>query len=216
MKIKGVIFDADGTLLDSMGFWSSTVYDMLARFGISPDNELLKIINPMSMYEGAVYLKNRYSLSFSPEEFIEEENRIVEQFYTNKVKLKPGIAELLDMLSRKNIPLAVASATDRYLIEKALRTNGIHEHFKAVVSCSDVGEGKNSPKVYNKAREYLGTEICETAVVEDSPNALITAGNAGYLTVGVYDKEHLLSDYSGLYDLWFPNKIDYRTIETYV
>ena len=88
MKIQGVIFDADGTLIDSMGFWNSTVYDLLEEFGVTPDDDLLKLLIPMSMYEGAVYLKNRFSLPVSPEEFIRRENLIVEKFYSESVKLK--------------------------------------------------------------------------------------------------------------------------------
>ena len=212
MKIQGVIFDADGTLIDSMGFWNSTVYDLLEEFGVTPDDDLLKLLIPMSMYEGAVYLKNRFSLPVSPEEFIRRENLIVEKFYSESVKLKNGLQELLDLLAEANIPMAVASATDKHLIEKALAHNNIRSYFKAVISCSDIGEGKSSPKVFHKAREYLGSPISSTAVIEDSPNALATAKKAGYIAVGVYDKAQCRDAFTDICDIWLGDVTDISPI----
>ncbi len=212
MNIQGIIFDADGTLLDSMEFWDNTVYDLLAEFGVAAEDDLIKILTPMSMYEGAVYLKNKYSLDVSPEEFIERENRIVERFYSQSVKLKRGVKELLLKLSEMNIPMSVASATDRDLIEHALRCNGILDFFKAIVSCSDVGEGKSSPAVYHKARSYLGTPVETTAVFEDSPKALNTVKQAGYITVGVYDKAHSEMSYEDICDVWLGNEFKIEKI----
>ena len=212
MNIQGIIFDADGTLLDSMEFWDNTVYDLLAEFGVAAEDDLIKILTPMSMYEGAVYLKNKYSLDVSPEEFIERENRIVERFYSQSVKLKRGVKELLLKLSEMNIPMSVASATDRDLIEHALRCNGILDFFKAIVSCSDVGEGKSSPAVYHKARSYLGTTVSATAVIEDSPKALNTAKQAGYITVGAYDKAHSEMSYEDICDVWLGNEFKIEKI----
>ena len=216
MRIKGVIFDADGTLLDSMGFWNSTVYDMLREFKVTADDETLKALIPMSMYEGAVYLKNKYSLEISPEEFIKKENLIVEAFYSNSVKLKQGVSELLTMLASKNIPMSIASATDRELIEKALKHNGIYDYFEAIISCSDVGEGKSSPAVFNAARSFLNTDTSETAVAEDSPEALNTAKNAGYITVGIYDKTQLSDCHKEICDLWFPDRFDADIFARYI
>ena len=187
MKIQGVIFDADGTLIDSMGFWNSTVFDLLEEFGVTPDDDLLKLLIPMSMYEGAVYLKNRFSLPVSPEEFIRRENLIVEKFYSESVKLKNGLQELLDLLAEANIPMAVASATDKHLIEKALAHNNIRSYFKAVISCS-------------------------TAVIEDSPNALATAKKAGYIAVGVYDKAQCRDGFTDICDIWLGDVTDISLI----
>lgn len=186
--IKGIIFDADGTLLDSMKFWDSTVYYQLSLFGISQTDELIEILTPMSMREGAEYLKNRYNLSVSIEKIIQEENKMVEEFYTNSVQLRKGTLDLLNFLSEKNIPMAVATATDSDLIEKALEHTGILSFFKSIISCSDVGEGKTSPKVFFNACEVMGTSVNETLVVEDSLTALLTAKKFGFKTGAVFDE----------------------------
>ena len=216
MRIKGVIFDADGTLLDSMYFWNNTVFDILKEFGITPDDDIIKILTPMSMFEGAVYLKNKYDFSISPEEFVEKENRIVEKFYSSSVNLKHGVLDIIKMLKANSIPMTVASATDKHLIEKALIHNEIIDYFNAIVSCSDVGEGKSSPAVLHKARSFLNTDISETAVVEDSPDALCTAKNAGYITVGIFDKTHSSDLHKEICDIWFPTEFDINVFARYV
>lgn len=185
--INGVIFDADGTLLNSMEFWESVVVNLLKSVGVTPEDNLTEILTPMSMIEGAEYVKQKYSLSFSVDEIIEMENRIVKDFYFNSVEMRSGTKEFLDMLKSKNIPITIASATDKYLIEGALKHLDIYKYFDAVISCSDVGEGKSSPKVYLKACEVMGTVPNETLVAEDSFSALLTAKKAGFRTMAMYD-----------------------------
>lgn len=185
--INGVIFDADGTLLKSMEFWDSVVVNLLKSLGVTPDDNLTEILTPMSMLEGAEYIVREYGLTVSVDEIIKEENRIVEQFYFNSVQMKSGTKELLSVLKEKNIPMTVASATDRYLIEGALKHLEIDGYFDAVISCSEVGEGKSSPRVYLRACEVMGTSPNETLVAEDSLSALLTAKKAGFKTMAVFD-----------------------------
>ena len=75
--LKGVIFDADGTLLKSMEFWNSMVVDLIKSTGVTPDDKLIEILTPMSMLEGAEYIKREYNLPFSVQEIIKEENKVI-------------------------------------------------------------------------------------------------------------------------------------------
>lgn len=185
--VKGVIFDADGTLLDSMTFWDDITENLIMSMGIQPSEHLTEILTPMSMREGAEYLCSKYGLNISPEEIIEKENRLIEQFYSFSVKMRNGTLEFLKFLKKKGISSAVASATDRYLIENALKHLGILEYFKQVFSCSEIGKGKSSPKIYFAACNCINTVPGETIVIEDSLQALKTAKEAGFLTIAVYD-----------------------------
>lgn len=186
--IKGVIFDADGTLLNSMGFWENVVCDLIESLGADPEEGLTRILTPMSMSEGAEYIKRVYNLDITVDEIVERENKIVFDFYSAAVTMKDGAMELLDFLKSKNIPMAIASATDRYLIESALRHLNISDYFERVYSCSEVGEGKTSPKIYLVACSFIGTKPDETLVAEDSLQALTTAKKAGFRTLAMYDK----------------------------
>ncbi len=181
--IEGVIFDADGTLIDSMPFWTSTVYDIIRIAGIEPSDDLIDLLNPMSMAEGARYLHDNIGIEMSVDEIIEQENARVLEFYQNEVEMLPNMRELLDCLSAHGIPMVIASATESALIKAALAHTGITDKFKAVLSCSDVGHGKDKPDVFLKACGILGLSPGKTAVVEDSPTARETARRAGFVVV---------------------------------
>lgn len=185
--LKGVIFDADGTLLNSMEFWDSTVVDLIKSTGVTPDNKLTEILTPMSMVEGAEYIKREYNLPFSVEEIINEENKVIENFYFNNVEMRRGTVDFLEYLKNNHIPATVATATDKYLIVRALKHLGIIDYFKNVISCTDIGEGKSSPKVYIECCNIMNTIPSETLVVEDSLSALTTAKNTGFKTMAVFD-----------------------------
>jgi len=185
--IQGVIFDADGTLLDSMPYWDESVISIVRAMGLEPEKGLTEILTPMSMEEGAQYLIERYELTASVKDIVAEENRRAEEFYETKVDLKNGVLPLLDMLAKSGVRLSVATATDKYLIDKALKATGILSYFDAVLSCGDIGEGKSSPTIFYKACELMNTQPQFTVVVDDSLTAITTAKNNGFKTAAVYD-----------------------------
>ena len=100
---------------------------------------------------------------------------------------KSGARELLQCLAEQKIPAAVATSSPREHICRALERNGLLSFFDKIYTTSEIGESKHSPRVYLTAAEALGTEPSRTLVVEDSLYALQTAGNAGFLTAGIYD-----------------------------
>ena len=186
--ICGVIFDADGTLLDSMGFWAQTVFDIIAFAGVKdPEDGLIELLTPMSMYEGAVYMRDNYAIPMDIDEIMNEENRRVLEFYSTRVELRSGMRELVSNFKAHGIPMTVASATERNMIETALTHTGILGEFEAVLSCSDVGQGKDQPTIFLRACEIMGTKPENTVVIEDSSTAIETARNAGFMTFDVRD-----------------------------
>ena len=109
-------------------------------------------------------------------------------FYKNEVELKKGVLEFLEYCSEKGIKMCVASATDVKLFKIAIERCGIGKYFTDILSCAELGKGKDQPDIYLKALETLGTSIEEACVFEDSHVAVETAAKIGIKTVGIYDK----------------------------
>ena len=185
--ICGAVFDLDGTLLDSNGFWERAPEAWLAALGKQAKPGLGKAVFTMTLPEAADYLIAEYGLVQTPEEIAAGVNAAMERFYRYDISLKPGVPVLLQALQACGVPCAIASVTDKALVETALARFDLLSCFAAIVTTEEAGAGKHRPDVYLRAAERLGTAPAETLVFEDALHALITAKNAGFRTVGVYD-----------------------------
>ena len=187
MMISGAVFDLDGTLLDSNGYWNLAPDEYLKTLGKRAAPDLAKTIFTMTLPEAAEYMTREYGLTRTPDEISEGVNAAMERFYRTEIPLKDGVQETLELLGKRGIPLAIASVTDRPLVESAMRRFGLLDRFQAIVTIADVGVGKHAPDVYLEAARRLGSSPGETLVFEDALHALQTAKKAGFITVGVYD-----------------------------
>lgn len=187
MEIKGIIFDVDGTLLDSMPIWMDAGSRYLKAMDIEAEEGLGEILFSKSMSEGAAYLKEAYHLDKTSEEIIEEINALVKKFYFEEAAFKPKVLETLQRIKEKKLPMTIATSTDRELIEGALKRLGVLTWFQGIFTCSEAGAGKEQPLVYYEAARPLGCTFDEILVVEDGLYALRTAKKAGFQTAGVYD-----------------------------
>jgi len=189
MKLTGAIFDMDGTLIDSLGFWDILWEEFSRRYGyFRPDSEADRTIRTIPMKEAMYYIHDRFELGPDGGTLYQTANRMLGEFYCQKVELKPGVMEFLTRCQKLGVKMCVASASDLKLVRMAMRHCGIEEFFPMLFSCSDIGKGKEEPDVFLLAREHLGTPLEETWVFEDSFVALQSAHRAGFPTVGVYDR----------------------------
>jgi len=188
-KFKGLIFDADGTILDSMKIWAELGKIYLASIGIESKPGLDKRLFSMSLCEGCAYLKEEYNITFSVEKIRNDITKIIEDFYKKRVLPKNGAVEFIKEMKRKNIPMAVATSGDKALIHSAFSRLGIADCFKEILSCAELNTSKKEPDIYIKAAELLGTAAKETVVFEDVLYAVETAKTAGFITVAVEDDE---------------------------
>lgn len=185
--IRGAIFDVDGTLLDSMPIWSDVGARYLRAIGMEPQPGLGDILMPLTLEEGAAYLQETYHLPQSREEIRSGVLGVIARFYREEAQLKPGMRELVEELSGKEISLALATTSDRELIIAALTRTGIFSRFQSLLTATELHTTKNQPLIYQEAARLLGTAPGETAVYEDAIHALRTAKAAGFYTIGVYD-----------------------------
>lgn len=187
MKFKGIIFDLDGTLLDSMACWENVDQCFLRENGIEPPKDISDIVKKMTINESAMYFKTRFSLKQSCEEIKDRVEEMVRERYFYTIPLKKGAHETVVKLKETGFKLCVATATYNKLAYAALERLDIMKYLDFVLTCSDVGYGKDSPEIFFKAAEMLNCTVHETLVVEDSLHCIETAENAGFRTIAVYD-----------------------------
>lgn len=188
MKIKGAIFDLDGTILDSMHIWPEIDEDFLGRRGISVPDDYIKEISTMGFHEIAIYTKNRFNLTESIEDIKREWNEMSVMAYSTTIGLKKGAKEYLKFLKNRGIKLSVATASSEQIFIPALENNGVLDLFDAVTTLAEVSRGKGHADIYLKAAEKIGVEPSCCVVFEDIYEGLKAAKNAGFITVGVYEK----------------------------
>jgi HAD superfamily hydrolase (TIGR01509 family) len=186
-RLKGAIFDLDGTLLDSMHVWFDIGPAYLKSIGIEPEADIRERLRTMTLEEAAAFFRVHYGLKRSVQEIVDDINRLIEHEYFENVPLKPGVKEALSDMREKGVKMCIATATDRYLVEAALRRLKIAPYFQRIFTCSEIGKGKTEPDIFLCAQAELGTKREETWVFEDSVYAVRAAKSAGFPVAGVYD-----------------------------
>jgi HAD superfamily hydrolase (TIGR01509 family) len=186
--IKGIIFDADGTLLDSMSMWATVEADYLRSLGLKPRPDLVRALRSLSLNEVAMYFQSEYGVRKSLEEINSEKNGMIEEFYYKKAQLKEGVVPVLEALSARGVKMCIATATDKYLVEAAIERCGIMGYFGKIFTCGEERTSKSSPDIFFTAAAFLGTETRNTLVVEDALYAMKSAKGAGFPVAGVYDQ----------------------------
>jgi beta-phosphoglucomutase-like phosphatase (HAD superfamily) len=194
LPVQGVVFDCDGTLLDSMGVWHVAEEQLASRAGIMLDRELIDKLASCSLPEVSSIFHTRFGLGSDSRDVEGMFEEIVVDFYAHQAQARPGALACVQTLFDQGIPCSVASSTPHDWLEVGLSHAGLLDLVCAVVSVDDVGRSKRYPDVYHRARELMGTSFDGTWVVEDSAYALRTLAVAGYHRIGIYD-----CDVSGTY-----------------
>lgn len=185
---KGAIFDMDGTLTDSMYIWDTAGITYLKQQGKEPEPDLREKLRPLSLPQAASLFQKEYGVTASCGEILQGLKEITEKEYRENVTLKDGVLPLLSDLKANGVLLAVASSSPRSTVLMVLQRLEILSYFDYVVTCEDVGRGKEDPAVYHRAASLMGTDPAHTLVFEDALHAALTASAAGYCVIGVYDE----------------------------
>ena len=192
MECKAAIFDMDGTLIDSLKVWNVLWAKMGEKYlnnkDFRPTPEDDKKVRTLTLKDAMLLIHNNYKLGESGEELLSLANSIMIDFYANRVELKDGVRAFLEHCKNNGVKMCIASATAPELIDVALEHCDIGKYFLKVFSCGTIGKGKDEPDVFLQAAEFLGAEIKDTWVFEDSLTAIETAAKIGMPTVGIYDK----------------------------
>lgn len=188
MKIRGAIFDTDGTLIESMYIWETAASDFVKSLGRTPKPDLDYRACRLSTPDTVKILREEYGIEGSDEELARGLEAIVAERYKNEVPIKDGyVRAFLEELAGKGIPMCVATGTAKPLIESALIRLDLRKYFADVISTVDTGINKHQPNVYYKAAALLGADDpAEVAVFEDAKYAAKTAKDAGFYVTAIY------------------------------
>jgi len=187
IKLRGAIFDMDGTLTSSMHIWKTVGSEFLKAQGKVPKDDVDRRFTSMSVYEAVDFMQREYGIRGSRDEITDAINKTIEHKYKYEVPLKDGVEEFLRELSDMGVAMCIATATDKYMADAALTRLGIRKYFSEIFTSRSVGAGKEKPDIFLAAAKHLGCEISDTAVFEDSCVAAETAKNAGFTVCGLYD-----------------------------
>jgi len=187
-QYKAIIFDLDGTLIDSMWIWESVDIDFLEKRNLKFPGDLQGDIEGMSFTETAGYFKKRFKLKESLEEIKAEWNALALGYYRDRIQLKKKVKELLEYFKNEGKKMGIGTSNSRILAEAVVKHRGIEEYFETLVTSCDVDFGKPSPDVFLKVAEILKVSPEACLVFEDTYAGVKAAKAAGMDCIAIYDE----------------------------
>lgn len=187
-KFKGVIFDLDGTLIDSSYIWKDIDIKFLGKRGFDVPEDYCRKISVLNFREGARYTISRFGLTESEDEIIKEWHDMAIYEYSHNIRLKKGAAEFLRLLKQRGVKICLATASSPELYTVVLRNNDVLEYFDDFAATQDVCRNKEFADVYLYAAGKIGVDVRECVVFEDLVEGVRSAKAAGFAVVGSLDE----------------------------
>ena len=190
-KIDAVIFDMDGSLVDSMWIWKQIDIEYLSAYGYDVSDESIAAfqaqIEGMSFDETAQWVSDHYAIPRTKKEMMDDWNRMAWEKYEKDVFLKKGAREFIDFCRKMHIRLGIASSNSRELIENVLCARKLEGIFDIIKTGSDGLPGKPAPDVYLLVAEDLCVKPENCFVFEDVLAGIKAGKNAGMKVCAVED-----------------------------
>ena len=204
---KVIIFDMDGTLIDSVGIWNKVDMELIKELGCAEElnefdiqqqrdnklREFSKSENPYLSY--CEFLSLKYGSNLKGEETLKKRYDIAQEYLKNEIDYKEGVPEFLKILKEKNYILVIASTTRRDNMNIYCKDNmniikkaNINDYFSIVYTREDAKEIKPNPEIYLRVVNELNVKKEECLIFEDSLIGIEAANNAGIDAVAMYDK----------------------------
>lgn len=185
--MKTYLFDFDGTLVDSMPVYISSMLRILDENNIPYENDIVKIITPLGVKGTAEYFI-KLGVKKSLLEIVECMKKYMAEEYFYNIPAKENVVEVLKELKSRGYSLNVLTASPHITLDACLKRLGLFDLFENVWSCDDFSTTKADPEIYKKAAEKLGVAVGDVLFLDDNINADKTAKEAGMKVCGVYDE----------------------------
>ncbi|MGL4346129.1 MAG: pseudouridine synthase [Cellulosilyticaceae bacterium] len=188
-QIEAVIFDLDGTLIDSMWVWTHIDEAYLGPLGIPVPDDMHQELEGMSFTETAHYFKNRFGLEHTVDEIKDSWNTIAQKMYDEDVLLKEHLLPFLDYLKSNNIKMGIATSNSIPLVKGILKRFDLDQYFDVIRTSCEVEKGKPHPDVYLSVADELKIDPKHCLVFEDIPNGVLAGKRAGMQVWAIEDRQ---------------------------
>lgn len=181
--MEAVIFDFDGTLLDSEREWDNYLWPLVQRTFPKVTWEDFSFFTGTTTRQGYAHFAALHEPTMDLRTYSQEIRSFIPELYQT-ARLNEGVRELLEALRREGTPMAIATSSERDWIMPSVRSHNIEEFFPAIVTLDDVERAKPHPEPYRLAASKLGVDPQQCAAVEDSVHGIQSAKAAGMTCVG--------------------------------
>lgn len=186
--MKGILFDMDGTLLDSMPVWKNLAVDFLRSRKVDIPDGFEGKIKTMTLREAITYMQNTFFQDEDPAQLLKEGYELLAYHYTHTIELRPHVRETLEFLKEERVPMAISTATDDHLAELALNHQKIMGYFSFLQTVKNTGHTKNEKEFWLEGARRIGMDPSELVVFEDALYAMVTAKEAGMTVIAIEDQ----------------------------
>ncbi|OGO89581.1 MAG: hypothetical protein A2Y24_00105 [Clostridiales bacterium GWE2_32_10] len=187
-NVKTVIFDVDGTMVDSVHVWKTINTEFFGQFGILLDTENMRQILSLGFDDAAEYCSRNYNIPYTANEVKNIWNEKGIEYYSKQVTLKDGFRELLENLKSNNFKIGVATNNSKKIINFLFQKENILKKFDIILTSEDVQKRKPDPEMFVKIANHFGTELNNCLVFEDSKTGMMAAKIVGMKVCAVLDK----------------------------
>lgn len=209
-----IIFDFDGTILDSMSMWEHLGTEYILSKGIEPPSGLDDEIFSRTLEETGEYCIKEVGLKKTLEEFLTDIYGFICPKYNGELPLKPGAKSFVKKVSASGKASVVLTTTGRPCVEASVTHHGLEDVFTEIYTAGEIKMSKSTPEIYRFVMDEMGYSPEETIVFEDAPYAVKSAKQAGCTVVSVYDRtaeagKHVIREYSDFHIKDFEELLSY-------
>ena len=186
--MKYIIFDLDGTLIDSMPVWRGTGSSFLENHGFPVPDNLIEVVKTQTIWQTAEWFRAELGVPMEAQDIVNEIVESVVDAYRHTIPLKDGSKEYLEQMHKNGVTMCILTASEAEYIMPALDRLDIRKYFSHVLTCTELGKYKDDGEAYLAAMKLMGGTLEDTVVFEDAYYAVKGSKSVGFTVYAVLDE----------------------------